>query len=601
MFRSIKWRLTAIFFSVTAVFLFLLGFYLMNAMEEYSYNNTQDKLLSYARLIADNLDEAFAGEKGQAFTQEYVGRVAGDINSRITVIDNTGKVWADSDYDRNRMDNHAERPEFREALKGGLGKAVRNSDSLDERMFYLAVPVESADKITGAVRVAIPWSQIEAGQNHIRWVIGTAVFVALILTVIVIFSFTSSIVVPLEKMTLTAGEIAEGKFDVCLNITTNDEIGDLSRGLDYMAQRMRRTIGQITEERNKIQAILKSMNDGLIAVDRSGNILLINPAVERMFNIRYESSIGRSLIEVIRNFDLERLLYKALTGKEPVTQELRIFAPDPKVFRISTAPLTNEEGVVGVVAVMRDITAFREVERMKTDFVANVSHELRTPLTSIKGFVETLLDGALEDPQTAKHFLEIINDEADRLNRLISDLLSLSRIEAKQGEVHKVPLYLDKVINNTVSVLSPQAGEKMLALNVDIQTCLPVIEADEDMVGQLLINIIDNAIKYTPAGGEISIKAEKWITSSIEGVKIAVSDTGIGIPRESIPRLFERFYRVDKARSREMGGTGLGLAIVKHILEVHDGKITVNSIMGKGSTFTVYLPAKPGLTGIDSN
>jgi two-component system phosphate regulon sensor histidine kinase PhoR len=586
--KSITFRLTAVFFSVTAVFLFLLGLYLMNSMEQDSYVSTQNRLLSYARLIADDLNELFTRKPSNGFFMDYARRAGNDIGSRVTIIDPKGNILGDSVLDKDSMGNHSDRPEIKKAIAGEIGMAARYSSSLQEKMFYYAVPIKKDSSIIGVVRVAIPWSEIEAGQNHIRWSIGTSLFIALILTVIVVSSFTSSIVIPLQEMTCVAREMADGKLDTVITVKSADEIGALGKGLNYMAAHLRETIAQITEERNKIKAILTSINDGVIAADSAGNVLLINPAVERMFNISYENSLGKKVIEVVRNFDLEKLLYRALEGEESLTQEVQIFVPDPKVFRIVTAPLTNETGIVGVVAVLRDITAFREVERMKADFVANVSHELKTPLTSIKGFVETLLDGALEDKEVARHFLEIINDENERLNRLINDLLSLSKIEARQTSVDKKFLNLENVIKNAVSVLSPQAADKKLLLKTEIRGQLPDVEANEDMIGQLLINLIDNAVKYTPEDGRVEITAEK----ADDWVKVIVSDTGIGIPRESLPRLFERFYRVDKARSREMGGTGLGLAIVKHILEVHNGKIEVESMVGRGSRFIFYLPAK---------
>lgn len=586
MFRSIKWRLTAVFFVITAVFLFLLGLYLMNSMEKLSYDNIQFRLLSYARLMSDDLKTSFSEKTDKDFFQIYARKAHGDINARVTIIDTKGTVLGDSVLDKDSMVNHANRPEIKQALKGRTGKAARYSTSLEQQMFYFAVPVKDGDQVVGVVRVAIPWAEIQAGQKHIRWSIGTAMVVALILMAVIGSSFTSSMVVPIQEMTAVAQEMAEGKLDTTLNVTSDDEIGALSRGLNYMAQRLRDTIRQITEERNKVKAILTSMTDGVIAIDHNGSILLINPAVERMFNIESAQSVGKGVIEVVRDYDLEQLLHRALASEEPIAGELQMLVPEPKSFRISTAPLTNESGVVGVVAVLRDITAFREVERMKTDFVANVSHELKTPLTSVKGFVETLLDGALENKETARYFLEIINDETDRLNRLINDLLSLSKIEAKELEVKKTALHLDKLIQNIVSILSPQANDKNQALGFEISGTLPVVEADEDMIGQLMINLVDNAIKYTPEGGTVMIHAE----ACREGVKVSVTDSGIGIPRESIPRLFERFYRVDKARSREMGGTGLGLAIVKHVLEVHNGRIEVDSRVGRGSTFTFYLP-----------
>ena len=587
MFRSIKWRLTAIFFVVTSIFLFLLGWYLMDSMAQLSYRNTQTRLLSYARLMSDDLKDYFRKPPAKGFFQDYAHKAKNDINARVTIIDTTGKVLGDSLLDNDSMVNHANRPEIKEAMKGRIGEAARYSTSLNENMYYFAVPVKSDNKVLGVVRVAIPWSEIQAGQNQIRFSIGTAVLLALILMVVIASTFTSSMVVPLQQMTEVAQKMAEGKLDTVLPVNSNDEIGALSKELNYMAQRLKGYIRLITEERNKIKAILASMNDGVIAIDRIGNILLINPAVERMFNITYEQSMGKGVIEVVRNYELEKLLFSALESGESTASELQILAPDPKSFRISTAPLTSETGVFGVVAVMRDITAFIQVEKMKTDFVANVSHELRTPLTSIKGFVETLLDGALTEPETATHFLEIINDETDRMNRLITDLLSLSKIEAERFEINKSPVDLGKLIDNTVSILSPQAKEKDIMINIKIADSLPIVECDRDMVGQLLINLIDNAVKYTPHGGTITISAKPHD----QGVKAMVQDTGIGIPTESIHRLFERFYRVDKARSREMGGTGLGLAIVKHILEVHNGSIQVNSRIGEGSTFTFYLPS----------
>lgn len=586
MFKSIRWRLTAIFFSVTALFLFLLGLYLMNTMEKYTFNNLQNNLLSYARLMSEDLSVTFASRHAQDDFQKYATKVKEDINARVTIIATDGRVLGDSVLDKDSMVNHANRPEVKSAINGEIGNSVRFSASLNQKLFYLAAPVKDGDTVVGVVRIAVPWQEIENSRNYIRAIIISSMIIAFVLMVMLASVLTANMVVPLQEMTRASRELAEGKLNMTIGVTTDDEIGALGKGLNYMSLRLQDTISEITHERNKVQAILTSMTDGVIAIDRKGNIIMINPAVEKLFNIKYEKSVGKSLIEVVRNFDLERLLHEALNSESGITKELQLFVPDPKSFRISTAPLANETGIVGTVAIMRDVTAFREVERMKADFVANVSHELKTPLTSIKGFVETLLDGALEDEKTSRYFLEIINDEADRLNRLINDLLSLSRIEAKQRELHKVKLNLEKLIGETVSILSPQAGDKALELKVVIADPLPEIEADEDMIGQLLINLVDNAVKYTQEGGRVKITAE----AEKEWLKVAVADTGIGIPRESIPRLFERFYRVDKARSRKAGGTGLGLAIVKHILELHHGKIEVDSIVGKGSIFTVYLP-----------
>lgn len=585
MFTSIRWRFIFTFFTITAVSLFLLGWFLMNSVEEYANKNIDERLLTNARLISENVAEAIRVGRTPAHYEKYAEDARKITDVRVTIIDTLGMALGDSDIEAREMENQNNHAEVREALKGKVGKSVRADETLDRKMLFVAVPVKTAGGIKGIVRLAIPQSKIQEGSTYIKGVIGTAILVAFVLTFLIVSSLTPGLVAPLHEMTAVAKDMAEGKLDAEVRVVTNDEVGDLSRSFNYMGFRLRETIGQITEERNKLQAILTSMTDGVIAIDREGHILLINPTVEKMFNVRLEEIMGKSVIEVIRNYDLEKLLVGALSRQDPFTKEIQILSPMIKTFRVHLAPLKNASGTVGVVAVLRDITEIRELERMRTEFVANVSHELRTPLTSIKGFVETLLDGAIEDKLLARHFLDIINEESNRLSRLINDLLSLSRLEDKNASVNKIPVKLDGVIGNIISILHPQMKEKNLELETEIGE-LPVIGADRDMMGQLLINLLDNAIKYTPEGGLIRLEAR----AVPQGVKVTVSDTGIGIPEESLPRLFERFYRVDKARSREMGGTGLGLAIVKHILEVHGGTIEVKSRLGKGTAFTFYLP-----------
>ncbi|MFZ5640504.1 MAG: two-component system histidine kinase PnpS [Bacillota bacterium] len=587
MFSSLRWRFIFTFFTITAVFLFLLGWFLMNSVENYTIQNIEKRLQADARLISQNVTESMRIGRNAEYYGQYAKEARQITGFRVTIIDAAGVVLGDSDVNAGEMENHKNRSEVQKSLAGEVGKSIRESLTLKQKMLYVAVPVKISGGVRGVVRLAVPWAEIQKGVNYIKAVIGAAILVAFILTFLVVSSLTPGIVAPLEEMTDVAGEMAEGKLDNEVRVVTNDELGALARSFNYMGFRLKETIGQITEERNKLQAILTSMADGVIAIDREGHILLINPTVEKMFNARMEDVMGKSVIEVIRNYDLEKLLLGALAGNDSYIREIQILSPMVKTFRVHLAPLKNASGTVGIVAVLRDITEIRELERMRTEFVANVSHELRTPLTSIKGFVETLLDGAIEDKMLARHFLDIVNEESNRLTRLIDDLLSLSRLEERNAEANKAPVEIDKVIGNIITMLNPQMKEKNLELETNIAGGMPVIQADRDMMGQLLINLLDNAIKYTPAGGRIKIEA----APAQQGIKVTVSDTGIGIPEESLPRLFERFYRVDKARSREMGGTGLGLAIVKHILELHGGSIEVSSELGRGTVFTFYLPA----------
>lgn len=588
MFKSLRWRFIFIFFITMAVFLFLLGWFLMNSAEEYSTSNVEENLRANARLISESVAESMLAGRASDFYKQYAGTASEITDCRITIINAAGVVLGDSDAVSGEMENYKEFPEVQAALNGDIGRSTRKSETVKKDILYLAVPVKASGGVKGVVRLAVTQSGLQEGMTYIKVVIATAILVTFVLIFLVVSSLTPGIVAPLEEMTAVARNMAEGKLDTEVSVVTNNEVGALARSFNYMGLRLKETIGQITEERNKLQAILTSMTDGVIAIDREGHILLINPMVETMFSVRQEDVMGKSVIEVIRNYDLEKLLLGALAGNDSFNREFQMLSPMIRTFRVHLAPLKNATGPVGVVAVLRDITEIKELEQMRTDFVANVSHELRTPLTSIKGFVETLLDGAIEDKRLAKHFLDIINEESNRLSRLINDILTLSRLEDRNTGVNKVPVpvEMDEVINSIATMLHPQMKEKEIELKTDIANNLPVIQADRDMMGQLLINLLDNAIKYTPAGGRIRVEAH----ADHPGIKVTVSDSGIGIPAESLPRLFERFYRVDKARSREMGGTGLGLAIVKHILEQHGGSIDVKSELGRGTTFTFYLP-----------
>lgn len=399
---------------------------------------------------------------------------------------------------------------------------------------------------------------------------------------------------PLNEINEVAREMARGNLGREILVYADDEIGQLARSINEMARQLKVTIAQITEARNQAQAILNSMTDGVIALNKNGEVLFINPVVEKIFGISQLSSHGKNILGIIRNYDVERLLERALKIGKPLTQEIKLIYPEPRVFNLHAAPLKGqgaEQG--GIVVLLRDITERKKLEEMRSEFVANVSHELRTPLTSIRGYLETLLDGASEDPAATRHFLEIMNKETERLTRLVDDLLDLSKIEERRVVYRWQPVQLADTISRVVTMFEPQANEKNLVLTAEVPADLPAVYGDPDMLTQVLINLVDNAVKYTPAGGKVTVLA--GVTGG--DVRVSVTDTGIGIPPESLPRIFERFYRVDKARSRELGGTGVGLAIVKHIIRAHGGKTYVESTVGKGSTFSFSLPVEENSQG----
>lgn len=417
--------------------------------------------------------------------------------------------------------------------------------------------------------------------------VSVAFFVALFLSVVLAWFFFRKALYPLKELNEAAKEMSLGNLEREPRIYTDNEIGQLAGSINEMARQLKGAASQITEARSQSRAILDSMADGVIALNKKGEVLFVNHVVEEVFKTDQASSYGKNVLGVIRDYEVECILKKALKTGEHVVEEIKLYYPEPKVFLLHATPLKSQgmdQG--GLVVLLRDITARKKLEDMRTEFVANVSHELRTPLTSIRGYLETLLDGAAEDPAATRLFLGIMNKETERLTRLVEDLLVLSKFENKRVITRWRQVQIADNIEQVINFFEPRAREKNLSLLKELPLKIPCVKGDPDMLAQVLINLVDNAIKYTPADGIVTIR----VLVHISVIKVMVEDTGIGIPPESLPRLFERFYRVDKARSRELGGTGVGLAIVKHIIRAHGGQTFIESTVGKGSTFAFTLP-----------
>jgi len=397
--------------------------------------------------------------------------------------------------------------------------------------------------------------------------------------------FSKRIVSPIKEMVRVTKEFSRGNFTESIQVKSHNELRELGDALNFMAERLKKSVQELDDRTTKMEAILRGMVDGVLAVDNTGRIMLVNPVAEKIFNMSMQDVAGRHLIEVIRNYELNEFINTSLARGTVSFKEL-ILLPGEQILRVHVSPIRDYSGkTLGIVAVMRDITELRKLEKVRSDFVANVSHELRTPLTSIKGFVETLIDGAYKDPNLARRFLNIIDFETGRLYRLINDLLDLSQLETNQIKLNMETVKLPAIIEEIMMIFDTRLEEKKLGFSTRFPENLPGVKADPDWLRQIFINLVDNAIKYTPPGGKI------WIEAGEKGgfIQIQVCDTGIGIPEQDIPRLFERFYRVDKARSRQEGGTGLGLSIVKHIIKSLGGRIKVESKVGRGSKFIFLL------------
>jgi len=399
---------------------------------------------------------------------------------------------------------------------------------------------------------------------------------------------------PLGEIVAGAAEMAKGDLDRRLMVDGRFGMGDLARSINILGGRLRKARRRMAEEADLSRAILNSMADGVVAVDRDGRVRLLNPAVERTFGVTERAALGKSVVGAVRHHEFERLIADVLAGGQDIVEELSMLAPRPRSFLVHLTPLPGGRG--GAVAILRDVTETRRLERIRSDFFANVSHELRTPLTSIKGFLETMLDGPLDDTAGTRHFLEIMNDETERLGRLIDDVFTLSDIENRRRAFKKEEVSVGAIIAKVEEMFFAPAADRGVELRTETAPDLPPAWGDADMVTQVLINLVDNAVKYTPGGGRVLVTA---FPDDDGRVAVRVTDTGVGIGSNDLPRIFERFYRVDKARSREQGGTGLGLSIVKHILELLGGRIEVVSSPGRGSTFTVHLPsAGSGVLGL---
>jgi len=507
--------------------------------------------------------------------------IKSDINKRVTIIKKDGTVLGDSDVDSKVLENHKDRKEFIEALNKGIGISFRKSFTLDKMMFYYAKKFLLNGDIL-VMRISMELDLVKIMQEKILYFLFITIFISLSLSSGLLWFFLNKFVEPIKELIKIATIISMGEYDKRIRIKTNDEIGQLGHAFNIMAARLEETILDLEDKKNKLISILKSMDDGVIVFDNNQNIILVNPAARKMFDIK-EDVTGKHLIEVVKNLDLEDLI------KENIEEEveLKISFPDVKYLKIRTTKVYNNDKAnedLGTLMVIQDVTKMKMLENMRSDFVANVSHELKTPLTSIKGFAETLKD--VEDEKIRRKFLDIINIEAERLTKLINDILTLSELENKDYAINFEKLNVIELIEEVIYIMNPLAKNKNITIDFENNCNEIIIYGDRDKFKQMMINLIDNAIKYTNEGGKVLLKALKLDRQ----VEIYVIDNGIGISKEHLPRLFERFYRVDKARSRSLGGTGLGLAIVKHIVNLMKGKIDVYSEVGEGTTFKITFP-----------
>lgn len=585
--RTLRSRLTLIYVGLIVAILALLGVYLVIAARTLYVDRLSGQLAAQAHLVGEAVSPEL--ESGGSIDQidPIVKRLGDPLEARLTVIAPGGVVLGDSIANPRTMENHAGRPEVRAALATGNGTNQRESATLHENFLYVAVPIP-ADP--GAVaRVALPLTDVDAAVGRVQRDLAIATVLAALLAIAVTLLVAGWITRPLDALRQRVNAVAAGRLDTAVEPAATREIGELGEAFNAMTARLRYLVAELEQSRVRLEATLANLSDGVVITDTVGRILLINHAAGAIFGVSSDDAAGRDLVLVARDHDLATLLRDALatgTSRNATIEH----GQRRLVLEASAQPLRGGHERLGLLA-LRDVTELRRLERLRRDFVANVSHELRTPLTSIKALVETLVAGAVDDPAVVDDFLGRVVAEVDHLAGLVDELLDLARLESGRAVLHPETRDPATALGRAVERLRPQAERAGLTLTAEFFGTLPPVSADWTRIDQVVLNLVHNAIKFTPAGGAIDVGAEE------RGRILAVSvrDSGTGIAADELPRLFERFYKADKAR--HSGGSGLGLAIAKHIVQAHDGAITAESELGHGTTITFTLPLGAAAVG----
>lgn len=586
MLRSIQWKLVIISFLLVWLAMSIVGVYITRAIEEDQINSMTDTIIARSYYLADNLKDKSVGAPN---IQDIVSNWFVGQGKQVRAV----LVYENGDFIANQKDYEGtiEERDLRgvwiveEAIK--QSREIEYSDENNEYFKSIAVPITSSDNnIIGAVYISADLSSVEENLNNIRSILANATIWALCITALLGNLLSKTFTGPIKEVTSKAERLAKGDFGQVIAVKSRDEVGQLTEMFNYLTVRLKSNIEEMAREKNKVETILTNMTDGIIAVDAEGIVILANPAVYNIFNISKEELLNRDFDSVSEKLEFGLSHEELLQDSD---QNYNILGINNRIIKVSVVQIMNDRNKAeGAMLVFQDVTEQEKLDKMRKEFVANVSHELRTPLTTIKSYTETLLDGAMENREYTENFLKVINSESERMTRLVKDLLQLSKLDYDKMEWNMKTLDMKHILKDCVEkmVMAAKQKNQTLAFVSDEELC--DINGDKDRIEQVIINIISNAIKYTPENGSIRVKAAMHRNN----VQVRIADTGMGIPKEDLPRLFERFYRVDKARSRAMGGTGLGLSIAKNIVEAHKGSIRIESEYGKGTEVIIDFPCE---------
>ncbi|BDG61820.1 HAMP domain-containing sensor histidine kinase [Caldinitratiruptor microaerophilus] len=599
LFRSLQARLVLAYLLLVLVAMELTGVFLLGSLESYYLNSFRTTLSAQAQLLGGMAIAHLAPAGGVGPDRQAIANLVAnwpaETGISVAILGSDGEVLGASRRQAALVGQRLQTDEISHALGGSVGELVARDPETGERTMVRATPLFSGGRVVGVVYLKGSLERSDEVLRNIRRLVLVATGIALAVSAVLGTALARTITGPVRELTAKATAMAQGQFDQSIPVRSGDEVGRLAETFNFLAGRLKETLAEISGERQKLETILAYMADGLVALDREGRIIKVNPAAARLLGADPGTLTGLRPAEAWPDSPVAELLERARTQGESGSLELRPQGERGPVLVAEATPLRGEgDAPAGAVLVLHDITELQRLDQMRRDFVANVSHELKTPLTTVKSYVETLLDGAAEDPELRTRFLGVVEAETDRMVRLVRDLLQLSQLDQGTLQLDLQPVSLPELVEGVLARLSPAWSRRRLAVEWEWAPDLPLCLADRDRLEQVVLNIVANAVEFTPEGGSIRL----WAGPDPGGapgspgsyVRLTVKDTGIGIPAEDLPRIFERFYRVDKARARTLGGTGLGLAIAKQIVEALGGDIRIASEVGKGTEVTVLLP-----------
>lgn len=577
--RSLFFKILFSYLAIICLSFFVLHLMVRDQISRIMTAGIEQELMHYAELTDLNTPEAISGNLKQ------ISRVS---KSRVTLVDERGVVFADSEKAIGGLENHLHRPEIQEARLRGSGKSMRYSNTLGVNMLYVAVVIRDGSEIKGYVRLARPLHDVRTAIEEIYQSIFLAMLIGALVSLAAALFFSYRLAAPIRTMEEFTQRLRKGLPVGSIMLQTSDETRTLADNINYLVQELHDKIRMAHEEKNKLMTALTSINEGVVILNSDERIEFLSPPLAAILSGRYGDFLGMTLIEAFRNAELQKAFESFKQTRQGLSYEIALGSTDSVIMRVSLSRVQGLPDEEKIMIVFHDVTRLKKLERIRTDFVANVTHEIRTPLTAIIGYLETLQMGALENAHDAKRFVDIMLQQAQRLNRLVEDLMTISKIELGEVTLRHEDVSIPEAVENVISLLEAKAAAKSITIQNRLPQHLARIKADRDRLSQVLVNVLDNAVKFTPEGGQVTIAAEE----KAAGVVVTIGDTGIGIPREQIQRLGERFYRVDKTRSRELGGTGLGLSIVKHLMLAHGGAMEIESQLGRGTKVSLFFPFK---------